>query len=164
MIMTRISFFISRTMRNFCWEQIFYWTSRKFFWDPRSGLTRQIFRIVRKYFTLFHTSFSKNRQKLLSAAVESFLSVGWCSKLYQTFPWTLRNIFHMNYATKKCVDNFLRTENKAQQSSKRLFLSYIFEVSDYHFLKIDKNCSLLPQNPFYVSCDALSYTKSFLGP
>ena len=28
-------------------------------------IMRQIFRIMRKYFTLLHTSFSKNRQKLL---------------------------------------------------------------------------------------------------
>ena len=31
MIMLYISFFISRTLRNFCWEQIFHLTSRKFF-------------------------------------------------------------------------------------------------------------------------------------
>ena len=111
--MLYIYFFISRTMRNFCWERIFYWTSRKFFWDPRSGLTRQIFRIMRKYFTLFHPSFSKNRQKLLSAATESFLSVLWCSKLYRKFAWTLRNIFHMHNVLIKCAENFLPAENGA---------------------------------------------------
>ena len=75
-------------------------------------------------FYFFGASFSKNRQKLLSAAVESFLSVEWCSKLYQTFPWTLRNIFHMNYVTKKCVENFL-TDRK--QSTVRLKKA-LFEV------------------------------------
>ena len=35
--------------------------------------------------------------------------------------------------------------------------------SEYHFLKNDKNGSQLSRNHLYVSCDALNYTKSFLG-
>ena len=57
-----ISFFISRTFRNFCKERIFYLTSRKIFWDSRSGLARQIFKTLIEYSTNQHTSFSKFRQ------------------------------------------------------------------------------------------------------
>ena len=46
MTMLYISFLISRTMRNFWSGQIFYLTSRKFFWDSRSGLMRQIFGVM----------------------------------------------------------------------------------------------------------------------
>ena len=70
-------------------------SQRKLFWHPRSHLMRQIFRIMNEYLTLFHTLFSKNQQKLLYAAAESFLSVVWCSKLYQNIPWTLRTVYHM---------------------------------------------------------------------
>ncbi len=34
--------------------------------------------------------------------------------------------------------------------------------TEYHFLKINKSCSHLSLNYFYVSCDTLSHTKSLL--
>ena len=35
-------------------------------------------------------------------------------------------------------------------------------VSEYEFLKIDKNDVLLPCSQFYASCDALTYINRFL--
>ena len=69
MTMSYISFFISRTMRNFLSGQICYLTSRKFFWDSRSGLMRQIFNVMLPYFTFFIASFFEIREKSLSPVV-----------------------------------------------------------------------------------------------
>ena len=54
---------------------------------------------------------------------------------------------------------------KPRQGLKKAFLDssfWLLAVSEYHFLKIDKNRFLLLQNILYVSWDALSYIKSFL--
>ena len=40
---------------------------------------------------------------------------------------------------------------------------WILALVEYHFLKIDKNHFLLPCSHQNVSCDALIYTKCFLG-
>ena len=64
-------------------------------------------------FELPGVSFSKNREKSLSAVAKSFLRVVWCSNLYQTIAWTLRNIFHMHNMLKKVVEQILRAKNGA---------------------------------------------------
>ena len=69
MTMLYISFLISRTMRNFWSEQIFYLTSRKIFWDSRSGPMRQIFSVILIPFMFFIALYSRIQQKSLSAAV-----------------------------------------------------------------------------------------------
>ncbi len=49
---------------------------------------------------------------------------------------------------------------------KKAFLNsqyWMLAVSEYDFLKIDKNHFLLSQNDLYVSYDAPNYMKSLLG-
>ena len=41
-----------------------------------------------------------------------------------------------------------------------IFSTWILSVSEYDFLKIDKNVSQLSRNHFYVSYDAVNYTNT----
>ena len=69
----------------------------------------------------------------------------------------------MLHVREKYVKNFLRAKKGAQHCWETAILTWILAASEYDFPKNDKNCFLLPKNNFYMSCDALSYTKSFLG-
>ena len=53
----------------------------------------------------------------------------------------------------------LRPKKKASLAFKKGNFRQIFTLSEYHFLKIDKNRSQLSPNLFYASHDAVSYTK-----
>ena len=58
-------------------------------------------------------------------------------------------------------------KSEPRPSLKKAFLSpqyWILAISECHFLKIEKNCSQLSPNHFYVSDDAVSYTQRFPGP
>ena len=62
------------------------------------------------------------------------------------------------------LENFLETLKVASWGRFSELWMNIWHFFILYFLKINKNCSMLPQNHFWVSCDALSYTKIFLGP
>ena len=72
-------------------------------------------------FGSFGVSFSKNREKLLSAVAKSFLRVVWCCKLYEKFPWTLRIILRMYNVLEKCPDSFLRAKNESSWTYEKSF-------------------------------------------
>ena len=71
--------------------------------------------ISKSEFEAVGVSFSKNRQKWLSAVAKSFLRIVWCWKLYQKIAWTPRNIFHMHNVPKKCIKHILRAKNEPSQ-------------------------------------------------
>ena len=62
------------------------------------------------------------------------------------------------------LENFLKTLEVASWGRFSELWENILHFFIPHFLKIDKNCSQLPQNHFWVSYDALRYAESLLGP
>ena len=167
MAMLYISFLISRTMRNFLSGQIFYLTSRKIFWDSRSGLARQIFKTLIEYSTNKHASFSKFRQIRSLLSYNHFYVSNDALIYTRRFfgPWGLFFIYItcMNNALKK----FYGPEKRPCRGLEKDFFdtwNWLLALPAYDFLKSDKNRSLLPYNHFYVSYDALICTQRFLGP
>ena len=63
-----------------------------------------------------------NSQKWLSRALESFISVTRCSKLYQMFAWTPRNIFCMHNVFQKFIQNDFRVKKETSSRFQRLFV------------------------------------------
>ena len=75
---------------------------------------------------------------------------------------------HIRYLKHGCATYrkfFGAMENQVFIEKKALFEGFdqdIRNLSEYHFLKFDKNCSHPLPNHFYVSYDAAKYTKDFL--
>ena len=65
----------------------------------------------------------------------------------------------MHNMLKKAVEQILRAKNEASLAFEKRNFWQILTLSEYDFPKIDKNRSQLSPNHFYVSHDALSYTK-----
>ena len=68
----------------------------------------------------------------------------------------------MHNVPRKCLEKILRAKNQASLAFEKSFFDirfWILAYLEYDFLKIDKNVSQLSRNYFYVSHDALSYTK-----
>ena len=126
---------------------------KSFFWHP----------ILK--FGLLGVWFSKNRQKFLSTVANLFLRVTWCYNLYQTLTETLRNVFICITYLESAYKKFYEPKTKPRWLLKKAFLDLRFSnlaYLEYDFLKIGKNVSQLSRNHFYVSYDALNYTKSYL--
>ena len=95
---------------------------------------RQKGEILNLNFRLPGISFSKNRQKSLSAAAKSFLRVVWCCKLYQKIAWIFSNIFHMHNMLKKWLEKILRPK---RQASYKFFKSIFWPlILGFNFFEV----------------------------
>ena len=147
-----ISFFISRTFRNFCWKRIFYSTSRKCFWDSRSDLATQIFKTLIEYSTHEHALFSKFRQ-IRSLLSYNYFFVSCDALIYtQRFLW----LWGLFFICITCIE--MRRKNSTRQKRS------LVEVWKKYFLTVEIDswiCQLmisLNRTQIAFSCRIIIFT------